>query len=1529
VSRLDLGRAAVIALTVASLAGGAGADGPRRDLVLVPSGSVAALGDRVVEVHDYGDLNLVELVADLPLAVANRSHHVDDSGVVGLRGWQAPAPRSVDDGAWTSGIVILDLVGPLDRRWRCELEASGVEILAAAADHALVVRVDRAALGRTLELRTSTGAAVVVGAMPLPVEARVERSLAAVLTGGEVVEDLEVRVAPWPGGSVPLVVKSLTDPGGVLRLAPRDLALLLRDHPGVAYLEPVWRPELHANLAARTGLMAVEPVWLALGVTGDGVVIAHNDGGVDLGHSDLAGAVVATIGDMAYRDTAHGTHTAGAIVGRGVTGSPSNPSGCGDLTTPLPNVRGMAWGARLATNNIFSGGLEGVADMMAWGVRQGAWLSSNSWGLVDQGRPVTGYTAAAVEADAAVRDADPAAPGEQALSLFFSVGNSGPEAGTVTSPATAKNVISIGSVENDRCGAWVPGRQPGPDPTVVVTNSGRGPSQGRIKPDLVAPGSDVLSLESADPYAVQHWDQSWTGPALALNTGTSQACALAAGAGGVLHELVWRTRGRRPSPELIRAALVDGADDDGRAPSVDVGWGRLDLVRTVSGPAGGETTWLDRDETAELAAGAAWETPIVVRSPAVPLRVTLAWTDVPGEADAAHPLVNDLDLIVTAPDGTAYRGNLLDEGWSRPDPGAGRDADNNIEVVRVAAPDPGDWTVRVVAVDVPVAPPGLAGQDFALVVSGNAGRCQLTPAAPSWLTAAAAGDRRIELEWSAVPGATRYRVGRARTAGGWPYLPLAEVDGAVTAFVDTDVSGGIEYFYVVSAFAGCWSTPSNEASATATGPCTEPPLFGGLDSVTDLHGTTCSVELGWAPARSQCGVATDYDVYRSSVAGFTPVPADRVATGVGGDRWVDAGLEPGADVFYIVRARDAVGATDDGNLVERSGRASGPDDRFLDEDAEGPDDGFLRGTGSAADAGTALWTIAEDHVWDGLRAFFVADEDRVKDQVMVTASWIELPPDAAPVLEFHHRYRLERGRDGGRLEVSTNGGRDWFDIVDGDGQSVAADPGRWLDGGPTDTIASPTNPIFLERAWTGDSTGWIRSRADLAAFAGLRLRLRWRFAGDDTAGLGGGWWVDRIRLTVERPCQTCIGPPPPDGLSALASGAGVELSWPPVAGAASYHVARSTDPDGPFWPLATVQPPETGLTDSDASGGSTYFYVLSVDDGCRSAPSAAVTVVAGGPCRLPPVFWGLDEVVDRREPGCALDLAWRPATPGCAGADVRYRVYGSPTEGFVPGPDSLLAEAVAGPRYRDTTVDDGTTRFYRARAVDGISGAEESNPVEHHGWTTGPDELLLFDSVEGGGSEWETAVGSGADSGTEPWRIVDDLAFDGRRSWFCADESRVKDQVVGLLEAFAVADEDTVLAFSHLYDLEPFYDGGRLEYSTDGGVTWHDILDGDGAGVAPDPTRFLRGGYSGFVSVGTGHPFGGEAAWTGFDGGWTRSEVSLAAFVGRTVRFRWRLGCDRSDARSGWWLDAVELRTTATCQPITAPAPRPAGGRRP
>ena len=106
------------------------------------------------------------------------------------------------------------------------------------------------------------------------------------------------------------------------------------------------------------------------------------------------------------------------------------------------------------------------------------------------------------------------------------------------------------------------------------------------------------------------------------------------------------------------------------------------------------------------------------------LRVTLVWTDPPGSLSASKALVNDLDLVVIAPNGTVHMGN----GWTRWDeahgPHAVPDSDNNCEQVRIGQ-GAGVYTIRVRGANVPLGP-----QAFALVVTGRGAPSACVNSAP-------------------------------------------------------------------------------------------------------------------------------------------------------------------------------------------------------------------------------------------------------------------------------------------------------------------------------------------------------------------------------------------------------------------------------------------------------------------------------------------------------------------------------------------------------------------------------------------------------------------------------------------------------------------------------------------------------------------------------------------------------------------------------------------------------------------------------
>jgi len=149
---------------------------------------------------------------------------------------------------------------------------------------------------------------------------------------------------------------------------------------------------------------------------------------------------------------------------------------------------------------------------------------------------------------------------------------------------------------------------------------------------------------------------------------------------------------------------------------MDEGWGRVAVGSLVDG----SRSFNFLDQSVLLTTGQIYERKLIITGPGAPLKVTLAYTDVPGFPGAIAALVNDLDLEVVAPDGRIYRGNQFDEGESIPN-ATTADTINNVEAVHLAAPVPGEYTIRVRArsvVEDSRIDTGAVDQDFALVISG-------------------------------------------------------------------------------------------------------------------------------------------------------------------------------------------------------------------------------------------------------------------------------------------------------------------------------------------------------------------------------------------------------------------------------------------------------------------------------------------------------------------------------------------------------------------------------------------------------------------------------------------------------------------------------------------------------------------------------------------------------------------------------------------------------------------------------------------
>jgi hypothetical protein len=126
-----------------------------------------------------------------------------------------------------------------------------------------------------------------------------------------------------------------------------------------------------------------------------------------------------------------------------------------------------------------------------------------------------------------------------------------------------------------------------------------------------------------------------------------------------------------------------------------------------------------------------------------------------------------------------------------------------------------------------------------------------------------------------------------------------------------------------------------------------------------------------------------------------------------------------------------------------------------------------------------------------------------------------------------------------------------------------------------------------------------------------------------------------------------------------------------------------------------------------------------------------------------------------------------------------------------------------------------------------------------------------------------------------------------------------------------ITSADAQITFRNQFNTENNFDGTVLEFSTNGGMTWTDVITGGGT--------FVSGGYTGTLNTGFMNPLPGRMAWTGNSQGYRDTVVNLPASLnGQTVQFRWLMGSDSSVgiATGGSWIDDVRVlgaRVCSTC----------------
>jgi hypothetical protein len=696
----------------------------------------------------------------------------------------------------------------------------------------------------------------------------------------------------------------------------------------------------------------------------------------------------------------------------------------------------------------------------------GARISNNSWGDSNSGDDGT-YSVDSFEYDALVRDAQPSgapypAPGNQEMVIVFAAGNDGPAAVSISPPGTAKNVITVGGAENVQaiggCDSSDVCDTDSDNANAIISFSGRGPcGDGRLKPDLVAPGTHV---SGGVPQAVL------TGP---VGDGEALACFLNDGTGvsggpgnslffpsgqqfytassGTSHSTPCVTGGCA----LVRQYFINNSLLGANAPSPAMTKAFLmNSARYMTGPGADDTLWSDSQGMGEMDLGMAFDgTPRILRDEApadmftasgqtrvftgtvgetnLPFRVTIAWTDAPGST-SGNSWNNDLDLTVDV-GGVSYKGNVFN--GSNSIAGGVADTENNVESVFLPPGVSGGFTVTVTAaninsIGVPNASNELS-QDFALVIYNAGAAATLAAAGYTLTTNEPCSDGVVN------PGETVKVDLALQNIGNSP---------TTTNLVATLLTSNGVVFPSSPQTIGALSPgarATNTFSFFADGTCGET-----ITAVLQLQDGPA--DLGIVSYNFQLGLPVSATYYAQNF--------DGVSAGTLPANWT-----------------------------------------------------------ASATGGLTSWTT-ENSTNDGTSNVAYCPDAATPGEVYLVSPTIAVTNEGASQLSFLNDYNLEETYDGGVLEIAI-GASAFTDILAAGGSFVTGG----YNGGLSDLGDRPhqDNPLIGRQAWTGSSGGFVTTIVNLpAAASGTNIQLRWICGtdeGNENLDGVGGWWIDDIAIS--------------------------------------------------------------------------------------------------------------------------------------------------------------------------------------------------------------------------------------------------------------------------------------------------------------------------------------------------------------------------------------------------------------------------------
>ncbi|PFN98514.1 serine protease [Bacillus sp. AFS076308] len=269
-------------------------------------------------------------------------------------------------------------------------------------------------------------------------------------------------------------------------------------------------------------------------LTGSGVKIAIVDTGI-YPHPDLSGRITDFVDFInnrtaPYDDNGHGTHCAGDAASASLK-----------YTGPAPKANLV--GVKVLDRS-GSGSLETIMRGVEWCIQYNEQNPTNKIDIISMSLGSTPRTYRLENQDPMVKIVESA--WQSGIVVCVAAGNEGPDRSTIASPGISDRVITVGAFDDKDT------LQRTDDD--VASFSSRGPTIYNVKkPDILAPGVDIVSLRSPNSYLDRAQKSSRVGSNYFTLSGTSMATPICAGIVALIKE-----SNPQLNPDEIKNLLTSG-----------------------------------------------------------------------------------------------------------------------------------------------------------------------------------------------------------------------------------------------------------------------------------------------------------------------------------------------------------------------------------------------------------------------------------------------------------------------------------------------------------------------------------------------------------------------------------------------------------------------------------------------------------------------------------------------------------------------------------------------------------------------------------------------------------------------------------------------------------------------------------------------------------------------------------------------------------------------------------------------------------